>query len=186
MLFAQLHLTLPPWVLQLVDDTRPFPDDASRMALALELARTNVARRSGGPFGAAVFNAEGRLVSVGVNRVVTQNCSAAHAEIMALMLGQQRLQRFRLNEDGGRYALYTSAQPCSQCYGATLWAGISELVIGARAEDVERLAGFDEGPLPQDWVGELERRGIAVRRDLQRDAACTVLSDYAAQGGERY
>ena len=186
MVFAQLHLTLPPWVLQLVDDAKPYPDDAARMALALELARTNVARRSGGPFGAAVFNAEGRLVGVGVNRVVAQNCSAAHAEIMALALGQQRLQRYRFNEDGGRYALYTSAQPCSQCYGATLWAGVSELVIGARADDVERLAGFDEGPLPPDWVGELERRGIAVRQDVGREAACAILSDYAAQGGERY
>jgi tRNA(Arg) A34 adenosine deaminase TadA len=186
MLFAQLHLTLPPWILQAVDDTRPYPDDEARMGVALELARLNVQRRTGGPFGAAVFNAEGRLVSVGVNRVVAQNCSAAHAEILALTLAQQRLQRFRLNEDGGRYALYSSAQPCCQCYGALVWSGISELVIGARADDVERLAGFDEGPLPQDWVGELERRGIAVRRDLERDAACAVLSDYAAQGGERY
>jgi len=186
MLFAQLHLTLPPWVLQLADDTRLYADDGARMGLALELARTNVARRTGGPFGAAVFNAEGRLVSVGVNRVEAQNCSVAHAETMALMLAQQRLQSFRLNQDGGHYILASSAQPCSQCYGALLWAGISELVIGARAEDVERLAGFDEGPLPADWIGELERRGIAVRRDLEREAACTVLADYAAQGGLRY
>jgi tRNA(Arg) A34 adenosine deaminase TadA len=186
MLFAQLHLTLPPWVLQAVDDLQPYPDDASRMGLALELARLNVARGTGGPFGAAVFNTDGRLVSVGVNRVVTQNCSVAHAEIMALMLAQQRLQRFRLDQDGGRYTLVSSAQPCSQCYGAVLWAGITELVVAARAEDVERLAGFDEGPLPQDWVAELRRRGIGVRRDLEREAACAILADYAAQGGPRY
>ena len=110
MLFAQLHLTLPPWVLQLADDTRLYTDDGARMALAIELARTNVARRTGGPFGAAVFNAEGRLVSVGVNRVEAQNCSVAHAETMALMLAQQRLQQFRLNQDGpDRHLEYTGA-----------------------------------------------------------------------------
>ena len=44
-----------------------------------------------------------------------------------------------------------------------------------------RLTEFDEGPLPADWVGELERRGIAVVRDLHRDAACDVLRAYGAQ-----
>ena len=59
-------------------------------------------------------------------------------------------------------------------------------MIGARAEDVEALTEFDEGPLPADWVGELERRGIRVVRDLQRDAACTVLRAYGEQGGLKY
>ena len=186
MLYAQLHLTLPPWVHQAVDPAAIFPDDATKMRLAIELARLNVDRRTGGPFGAAVFNAEGRLVSVGVNRVVPQNCSVAHAETMAYMLAQQRLQRSRLNEDGTRYVLATSAQPCCQCYGATFWAGVDELLIGARADDVHELTEFDEGPLPADWVGELERRGIAVRQDIEREAARAVLATYSAQGGAAY
>jgi hypothetical protein len=48
------------------------------------------------------------------------------------------------------------------------------------------LTGFDEGPLPADWVGELERRGIAVVRDLQREAACAVLRAYTEQQGPVY
>ena len=40
--------------------------------------------------------------------------------------------------------------------------------------------------LPADWIGELERRGIAVIRDLQRAAACDVLRAYGEQGGEFY
>lgn len=186
MLYAQLHLTLPPWVHQAVEPTALFPDDESKLALAIELSRLNVDRRTGGPFGAAVFNAEGRLVSVGVNRVLPQNCSLAHAETMAYMLAQQRLQRSRLNEDGYRYTLATSAQPCCQCYGATFWAGIDELLIGASAEDVHELTEFDEGPLPVDWVGELERRGIAVRRGIARDAARAVLMMYRDSGGAAY
>ena len=101
---------------------------------------------------------------------------------MALATSQQRVQSFRLNQSGERYTLATSAQPCSMCYGALIWAGIDELLIAARADDVQQLAGFDEGPLPADWKGELEKRGIAVRTDLMRDHARDVLRDYGESG----
>lgn len=186
MILAQLHLTLPIWIRDAVDDTRVYADDESKIALAIELARRNVENHSGGPFGAAVFTGEGRLVSVGVNRVIAQNCSVAHAEMMAYMMAQQRLQHFRLNENGERFILATSAQPCCQCYGATVWAGIDELLIGARSEDVEELTEFDEGPLPADWIGELQLRAIAVRRDILRDEARAVLKAYGELGGVAY
>jgi tRNA(Arg) A34 adenosine deaminase TadA len=183
---AQLHLTLPLWVLELDLSGRDFAGDEAKVGFAIELSRRNVESRSGGPFGAAVFDGNDRVVAVGVNRVLPQSCSVAHAETMAFMLAQQRLQRSRLNEDGARMTLATSAQPCCQCYGASFWAGIDRLLIGARAEDVMALTEFDEGPLPADWVGELERRGIAVARDLMRDQACSVLRDYGASGGTFY
>ena len=182
MLYAQLHLTLPAWIHEEVDAQRRYPDADSRIALAIRLSRLNVDHRSGGPFGAAVFNEDGRLIGVGVNRVVPHNCSAAHAEVMALTTSQQRMQSFRLNQAGGRITLATSAQPCSMCYGALIWAGIDELLIAARADDVQTLAGFDEGPLPADWKGELEKRGIAVHTDLMRDHARDVLRDYGESG----
>jgi len=185
MLPQQIHLTLPPWIGDVVDTNKRYTTDEERVALAIELSRLNVERSHGGPFGAAVFDGHGRVVSVGVNRVVPQTCSVAHAEMMAYMSAQQRLAAFRLNADGGRYTLATSAQPCCQCYGATVWAGVDELLIGARAEDVEELTEFDEGPLPADWVGELERRGIAVRRDILREQARSVLAAYG-QSGQHY
>ena len=183
---AQLHLTLPVWVMELDVAGRDFSTDEAKVALAIELSRHNVERQSGGPFGAAVFSPQHQLVAVGVNRVVRQSCSVAHAEMMAYMLAQQRLQQFRLNALGGPITLATSAQPCCQCYGATLWAGIDRLLIGARAEDVMALTEFDEGPLPADWVGELAKRGIEVVRDVQRDAACAVLKAYGELGGPNY
>lgn len=185
MLPQQIHLTLPPWIGDVVDTNKRYTTDEERVALAIEMSRLNVERSHGGPFGAAVFDGHGRVVSVGVNRVVPQTCSVAHAEMMAYMAAQQRLAAFRLNADGGRYTLATSAQPCCQCYGATVWAGVDELLIGARAEDVEELTEFDEGPLPADWIGELERRGIAVRRDILREQARSVLAAYG-QSGQHY
>ncbi|WP_407354228.1 nucleoside deaminase [Luteimonas sp. R10] len=191
MLPAQLQLVLPAWVHEAVDPAATVPGDADKVALAVALSRRNVEAGSGGPFGAVVFGPDDRVVAVGVNRVLPQHCSVAHAETMAYMLAQQRLRRARLNRDdqdrpAGHYTLATSAQPCCQCYGATVWAGIDRLLIGARAEDVMALTEFDEGPLPADWIGELERRGIAVVRDLHRDAACAVLRAYGEANGGRY
>ena len=131
MIYAQVHLTLPAWASTDIDPLVRFDNDEARMRFVAGLARKNVELGTGGPFGAAIFDGDGRLVSIGVNRVMPQNCSLAHAEIMAFLTAQQRLQRFRLNEDGKRYVLVTSAQPCCQCYGASFWAGIDEMQIGA-------------------------------------------------------
>lgn len=178
----QVALALPEWVLDEVPADNRYTDRIEKIGLAIELSRSNVAHGTGGPFGAAVFDDAGRVLGVGVNRVLASNCSAAHAEVMALGSSQQSLQRFRLNDQGGRITLATSAQPCAMCYGALIWAGIDEVLIGARSDDVQALAKFDEGPLPADWAGELERRGIAVHRDLCRDDACKVLRDYGESG----
>ena len=183
---AQLHLTLPIWVLELDVAGRDFSSDEAKVGFAIELSHYNVERQSGGPFGAAVFSPQHQLIAVGVNRVVRQSCSLAHAETMAYMLAQQRMQQFRLNELGGPVTLATSAQPCCQCYGATLWAGIDRLLIGARAEDVMALTEFDEGPLPADWTGALRERGIEVVTDVLRDDARAVLRDYGQLGGPSY
>lgn len=182
MLPLQIHLTLPPWIEEVADTSRRYLTDEERVGLAIELSRRNIQHGSGGPFGAAVFDEHGRLIAAAANRVVPQTCSVAHAEMLAYMAAQQRLASYRLNEKGGHYTLATSAQPCCQCYGATVWAGIDTLLIGARAEDVETLTEFDEGPLPADWIGELEKRGIAVRRDILRSEARDVLATYGATG----
>ena len=133
-----------------------------------------------------VFGPDHRVIAIGVNRVMPHTCSLAHAENMAYMLAQQRLQTPRLNDRMAPVTLATSSQPCCQCYGATVWAGIDRLLIGARAEDVMELTEFDEGPLPADWVGELNKRGIEVVRDLRRDDARAVLDAYGQAGGDRY
>ena len=186
MSIAAITLSLPAWIEQEFDPAQVHAGDEARVALAIRLARRNVELGTGGPFGAAVFDADGRVVAFGVNRVMPESCSVAHAEMMAFMGAQTKLRRHRLNEDGQRYVLATSAQPCCQCYGASFWAGIDELLIGARSEDVEELTEFDEGPLPADWIGELESRGIAVRRDILREEARDVFLRYRELGGDRY
>jgi tRNA(Arg) A34 adenosine deaminase TadA len=183
-----LSLTLPPWVRDLVQPGALFPSREERMGLAIELALQNVERRSGGPFGAGVFERDsGRLVALGVNLVVASACSIAHAEIVAVALAQQVRGTHDLSAPGcPAVELVCSAQPCCQCFGMVWWSGVAGLVIGARAEDVESITGFQEGPLPPDWVSLLrDREGlppIEVDRDVLRDEAAAPLHAYRASG----
>ena len=186
MLTRHAHLTLPDWIERENQSDLVCPDDHGKVALAVRLAARNVELGTGGPFGAAVFDAQHRLIAVGVNRVVPESCSVAHAEMMAYLTAQARTGRNRLNESHPGIVLATSAQPCCMCYGATFWAGIDTLLIGASAADVMELTQFDEGPLPADWRGELQARGIAVREGIQRDAARAALAAYATLGGTNY
>lgn len=156
------------------------------MEFVIHLARCNIAR-GGGPFGAAVFEQHtGRLVAAGVNRVIASRCSSAHAEIIALSLAQQRVGGYDLGASSQpAHELVSSVEPCVMCLGAVLWSGVRHLVCGARDGDA-RSVGFDEGPKPSDWVGELRQRGIQVSLDVMRDRAVAVLRDYAAGGGLVY
>src|SRR5690606_34966742 len=186
MLHAQDHLTLPVWIHDAVDSQHADTSDAENVTLAIELSRLNVEHDTGGPLGAVVFGPDHRVIAAAVNRVVPHATSLAHAENMAYMLAQQKLNTPRLNATLSPITLATSSQPCCQCYGATVWAGIDRLLIGANSADVEELTPFDEGPLPADWVGELNKRGIEVVQGLNRDAARAVLHRYGLTNGAHY
>jgi len=178
-----LTIRFPDWVERfLARSPRAFFTTEERMRFVIELARMNVHHRSGGPFGAAVFDREGGLIAPGVNLVVSSNCSLLHAEMVALACAQKRLGRFDIS-DGGWFScdLFSSTEPCAMCFGAIPWSGVRGLVCGARDEDA-RAVGFDEGPKLADWVTALNQRGIAVQRDVLRPEACEVLREYAARG----
>ena len=188
MRFPEWTVRLPDWVEAVV----PGPEHGhatveERMRLVIDLSRRNVARGTGGPFGAAVFEVEsGRLVAPGVNLVESANCSVVHAEIVAIAIAQQVLGRYDLGGDGMPVCeLVSSAEPCAMCLGAIPWSGVRRLICGARDEDA-RYIGFDEGAKPPDWVASLEARGIAVLRDVLREEARAVLQHYADTGGVIY
>jgi tRNA(Arg) A34 adenosine deaminase TadA len=181
-------LILPAWIKNEVPLLTGYDTDEKKMALAVGLARKNVENSTGGPFGAAVFvKGSGELVSVGVNAVVAGNCSVAHAEIIAIMLAQRSRSVCRLGGKGRPvFVLVSSAQPCAMCFGALLWSGVKELISGARRKDVERITGFDEGPLYRRWKEELKRRGIRLKENVLRQESCSVLEHYKATGGILY
>jgi tRNA(Arg) A34 adenosine deaminase TadA len=180
-----LTIDLPAWSRTLTTPGTHISSRDQRMDLAIALARENVRRRAGGPFGAAVFEIEsGILLSVGVNSVVRLHNSTLHAEVVALMFAQQARGAYSLAE-GPACELVTSCEPCAMCLGATLWSGVRSLVCGATKPDAEA-AGFDEGPVDDTSYRHLESRGITVARAVRRDEAAAVLREYARLGGAIY
>jgi tRNA(Arg) A34 adenosine deaminase TadA len=182
-----LTFPLPGWLQTALPRNADFSTPEARMKLVIDLARINVERGSGGPFGAAVFEMDShKLVSVGVNIVEQSFWSGGHAEVVALACAQQKLHTYDLGAAHlPGHELVSSVEPCVMCLGATLWSGVRRVVCGARDEDV-RAIGFDEGPKPSDWAGQLETRGIQVVRDVLRIQACAVLELYQERNGLIY
>jgi tRNA(Arg) A34 adenosine deaminase TadA len=182
-----VYVDYPAWVPEIVGRRTVYPDDESKMRLAIAVARANVEQGTGGPFGAAIFErAGGRLVSVGMNSVVRLNNSTLHGEMVAFMMAQRAVGMFSLSAPGlPAHELFTSCEPCAMCLGATLWSGVRRVVYGAGREDASKL-NFEEGPVFPASYQYLEDRGIEIVRDLLRDEARVVLELYRARNGKIY
>ena len=180
-------VSLPAWVRDAVDFAVPYERDDERMRLAIRLAHENVERGTGGPFGAAIFErGTGRLISVGVHSVVRLNNGTLHAELVAYQLAQKRIASYTLAADGHPpHEIFTSCEPCAMCLGATLWSGVSRVVIAASREDASAV-GFDEGPVFAEAFSALRARGVVIDEGVLRAEGRAVLDRYHALGGPAY
>jgi tRNA(Arg) A34 adenosine deaminase TadA len=171
--------------------------ETERMTFAVDLSQWNVEHGSGGPFGAAIFDQQnGKLVSVGVNRVEPGFDPTAHAEVIAIRMACQHLTDHNLARvvsdkcDGSTaaLALYSSAEPCCLCVGAVLWSGLKTVFYAANRDAVEA-TGFDEGP--QTSEESLAQRGVCLIHmpgaagELSK-SAIAVLEHYRRSGGLIY
>lgn len=187
MQLPEFTIKLPEWVAGYMDQSpKLFSGIEDRMDFVIELSRKNIENRTGGPFGAAVFDSDGHLIAPGVNMVTTARCSILHAEMVAIALAQKVLGRYDIS-DGGRFDfdLFATTEPCAMCFGAIPWSGIRRLVCGARGEDAQGF-GFDEGPKLKNWTAALADRDINVVRDVRREKATAVLNDYLKSNGLIY
>lgn len=185
----EFTLSLPAWA---ADEFKRLPERLptldERMAAVVRFSRLNFENGTGGPFAAGVFERDtGRPVVIGVNRVMASNCSSAHAEVMALSLAQRLLNTWDLGGPGlPVHQLVVNWRPCAMCYGAVLWSGVRSLVIAGSGPELERITGFDEGPIHPQWDQELARRGIELVNNVLTDDALKVYRDFAASGSFVY
>jgi tRNA(Arg) A34 adenosine deaminase TadA len=185
----QLTIEMPRWVHA---EQQKLPSHLTsidqQMKAIMRFSRLNFQHNTGGPFAAGVFEKEsGKLVAIGVNRVVPENVSSAHAEIIALSLAQQKLGTFDLGgPDMPHHRLVVNGRPCAMCFGSLPWSGVRSLVIGASGEQIETITGFDEGPIHPCWREELQNRGIEVIENVLADQACEIFREFAASGAAVY
>jgi tRNA(Arg) A34 adenosine deaminase TadA len=176
---TRAEIRLPQWLA-----ARPLPpapaSDEACMALAVGLARENVARQTGGPFGAVVrAEASGEVVSVGVNLAVPTGNPVLHAEVVALSLAGPRLAA------PGGVTLFSSCEPCIMCLGALHWASVGRIVWSALREDAEAI-GFAEGAGCDVLRAEMASRGVVFEPGVMRKDGAAVLKAYAASGAPIY
>lgn len=177
----------PNWIGDVMDPDTVLSTDEDRMRLAITLARENVTRGTGGPFGAVVVErGTGRLVAAGLNSVLRYNNSVLHGEVVAIMMAQQRLGSWTLAAEGmPDHELVTSCEPCAMCLGAVHWSGVRRLVCGATRDDATS-TDFDEGPVFPESYRYLEARGVEIVRGVLREDARAVLVEYRERGGTVY
>ncbi|WP_439901736.1 nucleoside deaminase [Microbacterium azadirachtae] len=132
---------------------------AEYLAQAVALATANV-RDAGGPFGAIIVSADGRVFE-GVNRVTANLDPSAHAEVTAIRNACQQLGTFDLSGA----TLYTSCEPCPMCLATSLWARIDRVYFAANRDDAAD-AGFDDAVFYRYFEGGPEDRAIMPVSDI--------------------
>jgi tRNA(adenine34) deaminase len=78
------------------------------------------------PVGAVLVH-DGRAIGEGYNCPIAANDPTAHAEIIALRAGAEKISNYRLINS----TLYVTLEPCLMCAGAIIHARIKRLIYGA-------------------------------------------------------
>jgi tRNA(adenine34) deaminase len=97
------------------------------MAKAIELARAAGSVSGDVPVGAIILDANGEVVSTGVNQRELLSNPVAHAEIVAIQKAASAIGNWRLDN----CTLVVTLEPCAMCAGAIAQSRISQVVFGA-------------------------------------------------------
>lgn len=182
----QLHLTPPSHLIEFNDTlSGKCLTEAVLMRELVDFGLRHIQQPGCGPFVAAIQAIEsGEILVVGANLVLHWKQSWAHAERVALAFAQEKLNTHALPY--GKYRLVSTSQLCIACYGEALCSGLTEIVTGTTAEDVESLTLLCEGVLPKQWQEQLRERGIALRPEVERNYAQTLLRAYGTEGARYF
>ncbi|MBU1092946.1 MAG: nucleoside deaminase [Firmicutes bacterium] len=110
------------------------------MDKAIKQARKTMNENVGGPFGAAIIDHEGKIISVASNSVLKDHDPTAHAEINAIRAAGEKLG----NHDLTGCTLVTTAYPCPMCLGAIIWSNIKHVIYGCRPKDADEIGFRDD------------------------------------------
>jgi cytosine deaminase len=131
-------------------------DYSAMLAVALAEARKGLSE-GGIPIGAAIFDANSKLLGAGHNRRVQNGDPSMHGETDAFRnAGRQRSYR--------KLIMATTLSPCWYCSGLVRQFGFGTVIVGESRN-------FQGGV---DWLRSL---GVKVI-DLDSDECASMLSDY--------
>lgn len=155
--------------------------DRDIMLKAIERARKTMNEDKGGPFGAAVIDAEGNILSVASNTVLSDHDASAHAEINAIRAASKKIG----SHDLTGCTIYTTAHPCPMCLGATIWANIKNIIYGCRPEDADSI-GFRDDFIYEFIRNDLSDTNILKLDEKYREECLKLFKEYDAMDKEIY
>jgi guanine deaminase len=141
------------------------------MKLAIDEARKTMNENKGGPFGAAITDKEGNIISVASNLVLESHDPTAHAEIMAIRNASQKLK----THDLSGCILYATGYPCPMCLSAIIWANINEVYYATDLKDAENI-GFRDDYIYNYIKGE--NNEILTLKQMDREKAIKLFEEY--------
>jgi tRNA(Arg) A34 adenosine deaminase TadA len=120
-------------------------------------ARLGVRSKHGGPFGAAVVDVKGRLLSRAHNTVLKDNDPSCHAEVNAIRLAAKRLRTPHLKG----CAVIASSEPCPMCLTTSYWANVDAIFYCVPKETAAGV-GFDDSFIYEELKKPPRARRLAV------------------------
>jgi len=126
------------------------------------------------PFAAMVVAADGTVIAQAMN--ASSQDRTAHAEMNALRLASSQYGPAQL----AGATLYSSAEPCAMCAGATYWSGVGRVVYALSEAGLLALTGSDpenptlalpcrqvfaSGQRPTEVIGPLRETEAAVAHE---------------------
>lgn len=140
------------------------------MKEAVKEAYEGINKGHGGPFGSVIVK-EGKIIGKGHNKVILNQDPTCHGEMEAIRDACANIGSFDLSGA----ILYTTAQPCPMCLGATLWANIKEVRYGCTIKDTDEI-GFRDDVFYKFLDGENDILDI---KELGRKECKELFNDYA-------
>ncbi|MFY7854842.1 MAG: AMP-binding protein, partial [Rubrivivax sp.] len=149
-------------------------DDPDGPPLRVAMARARQAMADGQPpYAACIVAADGTVLAVAHNTIWKDHDPTAHAEVQAIRAASRERGAGSLVGS----VMYSTAEPCSMCLSASIWAGVSRFVYAIDMDD-ERRFGLAEPTVPCRTMLEWLRRPVAVRGGLLRHEMHALLEDW--------
>lgn len=138
--------------------------------MAYNEAKEGINHNDGGPFGAVITDRDGKVISVGHNRVLIDKDPTSHAEIVAIREASRKLNTYDLSG----LILYTTCEPCPMCLSAIIWANIKEVYYGCTKEDAGNI-GFRDDQIYEYLKGNNKLLDL---KHIDREECINLFNEY--------
>lgn len=148
---------------------------------AIEQAHETMNQNLGGPFGAAVIDKDGTILSIASNSVLGDHDPTAHAEINAI----RGACKVKGTHDLTGCVIYATGYPCPMCLSAIIWANIKTVYYGCRPSDAEEI-GFRDDFIYRFIENKRQDKDILAIEEKGREECLVLFKEYNELAKEIY